>query len=153
MREARLMASWVLALFLTAMFLWIADATLFPATESRNVVFRILAEKSGIALWEPTGRFIVGCADVLAALLIFIPWTRRIGAIMAALISLGAVAMHLTWLGRELPVQTTTIVATAANAKAGGPPTDGGQLFYLALALLASSVLLAVVHPGRKKDR
>lgn len=151
MRELRLMASWVLALFLTAMFLWIADLTLFPPTESKNVVFKILAEKSGIALWEPTGRFVVGCADALAALLIFVPWTRRIGAVLAALISAGAVAMHLTWLGRELPVERAQGLPTATQLKNAITGTDGGQLFYLALALLAAAVLLIVIHPGKSR--
>lgn len=151
MRELRSMASWVLALFLTAMFLWIAVLTLAPYPESKNVVFTTLAEKSGIALWEPTGRFVVGCGDVLAALLIFIPWTRRIGAVLAALISAGAVAMHLTWLGRELPVEKIQGLPTATQIKNAVTGTDGGQLFYLALALLAASVLLIVIHPGKAR--
>ena len=45
MSDARMMGSWVLALFLAAMFLWIADQSLFPG-DGQNVVFPMLAEKS-----------------------------------------------------------------------------------------------------------
>jgi len=95
MRDARMMASWVLALFLTAMFLWIADQSLFPA-EGKNVVFPLLAERSEYYLFEPTGRYVVSLLEVLAALLIFIPPTRRIGAMLAILIAAGAVGLHLS---------------------------------------------------------
>ncbi len=139
MRGVRVMASWVLALFLAVMFLLIADQTLFPPSAGKNVVFPLLAEKSGIALWEPTGRFVTGLLDVLAALLLLVWWTRRIGAVLALVISAGAAAAHLIWLGTTIP------------AEFGSTETDGGQLFNLALALLVASVLLAIVHPGRRE--
>lgn len=138
MRGVRLMASWVLALFLAAMFLWIADQTLFPA---RNVIFPLLADYSGISLFEPTGRLATGLVEALAALLVFLPWTRRFGAIFAVLVALGAVAAHLLWLDIKVPVTYPP-----------GTQDDGGQLFYLALGLLALSVLLVFVHPGAAKE-
>lgn len=140
MQGVRLMASWVLALFLGAMFLWIADQTLFPAA-SRNVIFPLLADYSGIPLFEPTGRLATGLVEVLAALLLILPWTRRIGAILGLAVALGAVAAHILWLDIKVPV---TYPPGAAD--------DGGQLFYLALALLAMSLLLAFVHPGANKE-
>lgn len=140
MRGVRVLVSWVLALFLAAMFLLIADTILFPSTEARNVVFPTLAAKSGFPMWEPTGRFLTGLGHVLAALLMLIPWTRRFGGLLAMLIGLGAVAMHLTWLGVEVPTEL------------GGTTTDSGEYFTLALGLLASAVVLVVVHPGRRKQ-
>jgi uncharacterized membrane protein YphA (DoxX/SURF4 family) len=142
MREARTMASWVLALFLAAMFLWIADQSLFPA-EGKNVVFPLLAERSEYYLFEPTGRYVVSLLEVLAALLILIPPTRRIGALLAILIAAGAVGLHLSpWLGTEIPA--------SSDALAGAPgATDGGQLFYLSIGLLVASLLLFFIHPGR----
>ncbi|MBI1339241.1 hypothetical protein GC169_03385 [bacterium] len=140
MRGVRITVSWVLALFLAGMFLLIANETLFPATASRNIVFPTIAQASGVAYWEPTGRYLTGLADILAAFLILLPWTRRIGALLALAISVGAVAMHLTWLGTDIPVEF------------GQAETDNGQLFTLALGLLASSVLLVIVHPGRAKS-
>jgi len=137
MRDARMMGSWVLALFLAVMFVWIADLSLFPASEARNVVFPLLAEKSDIWLWEPTGRYVTGLAEVLAALLLVIPFTRRIGAILGFLIAGGAVAAQIVWLGMAVPVEQ------------GSKTTDGGQLFYLALALAVASLLLIFIHPGK----
>jgi hypothetical protein len=139
MRQARFVVSWMLALFLAVMFLWIADLTLFPPSPAQNVVFPALVEYSGFAWWEPTGRFAVGVVEVLAALLLLLPLTRRMGAILALLIALGAVAVHVLWLGVELPVE------------AGSTDTDGGQLFYLAAGLAAASAILAFVHPGREE--
>lgn len=140
MREFRWMLSWVLALFLAAMFLWIADLSLFPPDPSKNVVFPLLAEYSGLALFEPAGRLAVGLLHVLVALLLLLPWTRRFGAILAVLTAAGAVASHVLWLGVEVPVA------------AGAAETDGGQLLYLALALAGAALLLVFVHPGRPKS-
>jgi uncharacterized membrane protein YphA (DoxX/SURF4 family) len=142
MRDARVIASWALALFLAAMLLWIADQSLFP-NEGRNVVFPTLAEKSGYYLLEPTGRYIVSLLEVLAALLMILPWTRRIGAGVAVLVTAAAVGAHLTpWLGIQIPIATPA-------AEGAAPPTDGGQLFYLSLGLLVASLVLFFVHPGR----
>jgi hypothetical protein len=142
------MGSWVLALFLAAMFLWIADQSLFPG-EGRNVVFPTLAEKSGYYLFEPTGRYVVSLLEVLAAILIIVPWTRRIGAALAILISAGVVGAHLTpWLGIQVPLSTTP----AAEGAAAAATTDGGQLFYLSLGLLVASLVLFFVHPGKSGD-
>src|SRR5690349_9778163 len=105
MRDARMLASWVLALFLAVMLLWIADQSLFPSSPAKNVVFPLLREKSGIYLWEPTGRYVMGLAHVLAALLLVIPWTRRMGAILALLISAGAIGAQLVWLGMAIPTE------------------------------------------------
>lgn len=140
MRSARMMMSWVLALFLAVMYLWIADLTLFPVEPSKNVVFPSLAAESGFALWEPTGRLVVGALDVLAAVLLILPFTRRLGAVLALLIALGAVAVHVLWLGLSVPMEI------------GSTETDGGQLFYLALAMAAAAGLLIFVHPGAGGD-
>jgi len=139
MREARGILSWVLALFLAAMFLWIADLSLFPATAGKNVIFPMLAEKSEYYLFEPTGRYVVGLLHVVTALLLIVPWSRRIGAILAFLIAVGAIAAQLTWIGMSLPTEV------------GAKTTDGGQLFYLTVGLAVAALVLAMIHPG--KDR
>jgi hypothetical protein len=141
MRGVRLMASWVLALFLAVMFLWIGDQTLFPPSPGKNVVFPMLAEASGIYLWEPTGRLVVGVLDVLAAILLILPWPRRIGAALALAIAGGAIASHLLWLGTAIPTEF------------GSTETDGGQLFNLALALAVAALILVFVHPGKEKTK
>lgn len=141
MRDARMMLSWVLALFLALMFLWIADQSLFPPSAAKNVVFPMLREKSGISLFEPTGRYVVGLTHVIAALLLIVPWTRRLGAILALLIAAGAVGAQLLWIGMAVPTEV------------GAKTTDGGQLFYLTLALAVAALVLVVVHPGGSGDK
>ena len=86
MREARTLGSWVIALFLRG------DAALggrrdarAASRQRRTISSRCSAEASGIAYFEPTGRFAFGVLEVLAALLIFVPVTRRFGAILGLL--------------------------------------------------------------------
>lgn len=151
MRAMRQLGSWGLALFLIFMFV---QATIHPLPNppagsvklfdpaGQNIVFATLAQNTGIALFEPTGRVVVAIGELLAAILLLLPFTRRTGAVLSFLILAGAVAFHMMpeILGREVPL--------ALSPNAG---TDGGQLFALAIAMLAASLLLMVVHPGRAK--
>lgn len=150
MRAMRHLGSWGLALFLIFMFV---QATIHPLPNppagsvklfdpaGQNIVFATLAQNTGIDLFEPTGRVVVALGELLAAFLLLLPFTRRIGAILSFLILAGAVALHLMpdALGREVPISLSS-----------GAATDGGQLFALAIAMLAASMLLVVVHPGRE---
>lgn len=152
MTAMRHLGSWALALFLIFMFL---QATIHPLPNppegsvklfdpaGQNIVFATLAAKTQIALFEPTGRVVVALAELLAAILLFLPFTRRLGALLSFLVLAGAVSLHLMpdILGREVPL---SLVPDA--------PTDGGQLFALAIAMLAASMLLMVVHPRRRKS-
>ena len=128
--------SWFLALFLCCMFVWFADQTLFPVAPGKNVFFPLLAEASGLAYFEPTGRAIAGILQGLCALFILIPWTRRFGAGLGALITAGAISAHLLFLGQALPVSADSV------------ERDGGQVFYLSLGLLAACLCLLFVHPA-----
>jgi len=141
MRGVRLMASWVLALFLAAMFLLIADRTLFGGARGGQAVFSVLRDASGFSLFEPTGRLVVGAVEALTALLLLLPWTRRIGAVLGLLIGLGAVAM-----AGQMVMQGIAVPLPDGNAAA--PDT----LLYLALGLGAISLVLAFVHPGARKE-
>lgn len=150
MRVMRDFAGWGLALFLIFMFV---QATIHPLGDPppgqvklydlphQNIVFETMARNTGIALLEPTGRFVVAILELLACLLLLIPMFRRVGAILSAMILGGAVIAHLipSVLGRAVP-----------KSLEAGAATDGGQLFALAIAMLAASVLLIVVHPGRR---
>ena len=149
MRAMRQLGSWGLALFLIFMFL---QATIHPLPNppegsvklfdppGQNIVFATLAANTQIALFEPTGRILVAIAELFAAFLLFLPMTRRSGAILSFLVLAGAVTLHLMpdMLGREIPLSLN------------GSETDGGALFALAVAMLAASILLYVVHPAKK---
>lgn len=137
----RMLGSWILALFVAAMFMLIANEILFPDSPEENVVFPLLVEYSGMTLWEPTGRFLVGVAHPVAALLLFIPWTRRLGGILAIVLCVGALAAHGLWLGMELPVRLDSLEGE----------TDGGVLFYLAISLFVASIALMIIHPRKHR--
>jgi len=151
MTVLRHLASWALALFLAFMFL---QSSLHPLPDppegsvklfdlpGQNIVFSVMAEKTGISLIEPTGRMIVGCLELLAAILLFLPWTRRKGAYLSLLILIGAVSVHLNpdILGQNVPVSLSS----------GSSQTDGGQLFALSIAMLTASMLLCIIQPARK---
>ncbi len=151
MTTVRHVLSWGLALFLIAMFL---QATIHPLpgppdgmvkfwdAPGENIVFQTLAERSRYPIFEPTGRVVVGLAELLAAFLLFLPFSRRLGAFLSFVILAGAIGFHLSpWLGREVP----------ASLAPGETATDGGALFMLAVAMLVASLLIVVVHPSRAK--
>ncbi|HPF24131.1 MAG: hypothetical protein R3C08_06230 [Hyphomonas sp.] len=149
MRIFRHLISWALALFLIAMFIQANIAPLPDPPEGavklfdapgHNIVFQTIAERSGVSLFEPAGRFVIGITELIAALLLLFPYSRRVGAAIAALVSGMAIGFHLSpWLGREIPVSLDP-----ANTQ-----TDGGLLFMLAIVMLVASLLVMVVHPGR----
>lgn len=142
----RLLASWVLAFALAAFFLHITFHPLANPTPGyvkffdapgENLPFSILAERSGITLFEPAGRFVTGILEVITAILIILPFSRRFAAGLAVLLTGAAVILHLTpWLGREIALPE------------GG--TDGGAHFLIYVIFLALSLLLLVVHPGER---
>ena len=71
---------------------------------------------------EPYGRITVGVAELIASLLLLVPKSRSLGALMGIGLMLGAIAGHLTKLGIEVM-------------------NDGGYLFALSLVVLVSCVL------------
>jgi len=76
---------------------------------------------------EPWGRIGTGVMELIASVLILLPGTVIIGAILAIGIMAGAVVSHLFILG--ISVQN-----------------DGGQLFIYALIVLISSIILFWMH-------
>ncbi len=76
---------------------------------------------------EPWGRIGTGVAELIASLLLLVPATVAVGAVMALGLMFGAVATHLFILGVEVQ-------------------GDGGQLFVYALIVLTSSLILLFLH-------
>jgi uncharacterized membrane protein YphA (DoxX/SURF4 family) len=95
----------------------------FTAAEESVYIFSTLG-------MEPWGRIGTGIMELAASLLILIPATTLIGAILAFGVMSGAILSHLFVLGIEVR-------------------GDGGQLFVYALLVLASSFLLLIMN--RKK--
>ncbi|TAH09835.1 MAG: DoxX family protein [Sphingobacteriia bacterium] len=76
---------------------------------------------------EPYGRIGSGIGELIASILILIPSTTAIGALLAVGIMSGAIMSHLTKLG--IVIQN-----------------DGGQLFVYALLVFISSAILVILH-------
>ena len=69
-----------------------------------NPIFSIIAERSGISLFEPLIRMLTGVAEIGTAILILIPRTRMLGAFAGLGVLVGAIGFHLSpWLGINVP--------------------------------------------------
>lgn len=79
---------------------------------------------------EPFGRIGIGILELIATILILIPKTIWIGALLTFGVISGAIIMHLTQLGIEIN-------------------NDGGQLFYMAIIVFILSSL--ILWSQRKK--
>jgi hypothetical protein len=92
----------------------------FSAAEESVYLFRQLG-------LEPWGRLGTGVAELVAVVLLLVPRTVTLGALLALGIISGAIASHLTRLG--LVVRD-----------------DGGLLFALALTVFAASAAILVLR-------
>ena len=81
---------------------------------------------------EPWGRYAAGLFELVVAILILIPKTRRLGALGAMLTMLGAIAAHIFILG-----------ITVQN--------DKGLLFALACITLACAISVLIMRTIRKR--
>ena len=84
MRIFRHLISWALALFLVAMFIQSTIAPLPDPPEGsvklfdapgQNIVFQTIAERSGVSLFEPAGRFVIAIIELVAAFFLLLPWS------------------------------------------------------------------------------
>lgn len=78
---------------------------------------------------EPFGRYASGLAELFASILLLVPRTTWLGAIIALGVMAGAILSHLTILGIEVQ-------------------GDGGTLFIMALIVAVSSAILLWVNRG-----
>ena len=99
----------------------------FTGSEESVFIFSTLRAWSGIGLFEPAGRWIIGLCELIASILLFLPRTRIFGAALAIGIMTGAISFHLfTPLGVEIL-------------------GDGGELFILACGVWISGwIILAL---------
>jgi putative oxidoreductase len=76
---------------------------------------------------EPWGRYGSGVIELIAAVLLLMPGTIAIGALLALGVGVGAVFSHLTLLGIDVK-------------------GDGGLLFGLACVVLTGSAVVLAIH-------
>jgi uncharacterized membrane protein YphA (DoxX/SURF4 family) len=111
--------SWILRIAVAVILLQTLFFKFTGAAESRFIF-----ETLGL---EPWGRIGSGTVELIAAVLLLIPATRVLGALLALVVIAGAIFSHLTKLG---------IVVQG----------DGGLLFGLAIAVFLCSAALIVLH-------
>jgi hypothetical protein len=99
----------------------------FTGAEESVYIFSTLGRFLGLAGVEPWGRIGSGIIELIASLLLMVPATVSIGALVAMGVMSGAIVSHLVVLGIEVK-------------------GDGGLLFGLALAAFAGSVLVLVLR-------
>ena len=103
---------------------------------AENIVFAQIAEKSGIALFEPAVRTLVGVAELAVAALLVLPRTRALGVLGAAATIGGAILFHLSpWLGISVVLEK------------GAEPSPA--LFFMAVG---SFVLTGVTYLFNKRS-
>lgn len=112
----------VLAILLALGFIFFG-AQKFGAT---NPIFSIIAERSGLSFFEPGVRMMTGVAEIITALLLLVPATRRLGSLAAVALLAGAIGFHLSpWLGISVPGM-------------------GHMLFIIAVTMMVLALALAV---------
>lgn len=123
---ARRITLWALSSYIAIVFVQSLFFK-FTGSEESIFIFSTLRAWSGIGLFEPAGRWIIGTCELIASTLLFLPRTRIFGAAMAIGIMTGAISFHLfTPLGVEIL-------------------GDGGELFILACGVWISGwIILAL---------
>jgi hypothetical protein len=96
--------------------------------------FKFTAAKESVYIFstlgmEPWGRIGSGMAELIASVLLLLPSTVAVGAVLSLSVISGAIFFHLTKLGITLPAVD-----------------DHGELFALALVVFACSATLLVMH-------
>ena len=117
---------WALSAYIAVVFVQSLFFKFTGAPES-IYIFSTLRDWSGIALFEPAGRWIIGLCELTASVLLFVPRTRIFGAALAIGIMSGAIFLHLF-----SPIGVVIL-------------GDGGELFTLACGVWISGwVILAL---------
>jgi hypothetical protein len=124
--KAKTILLWALSAYIAVVFVQSLFFKFTGAPES-IYIFSTLREWSGIALFEPAGRWIIGLCELTASILLFMPRTRIFGATLAIGIMTGAIFFHLF-----SPIGVVIL-------------GDGGELFTLACGVWISGwIILAL---------
>ena len=116
--------SWVLQLIVAAILFQTLFFKFTGATESVYIFTKL-----GL---EPWGRIGSGVVELIATILLLIPSTVSLGALLSLGVISGAIMSHLTKLG---------IVVINSDGT-----SDGGLLFILALVVFVGSAIILFIH-------
>jgi uncharacterized membrane protein YphA (DoxX/SURF4 family) len=117
--KVRAILLWALSAYIAAVFVQSLFFKFTGAPES-IYIFSTLRDWSGIGLFEPAGRRIIGLSELTASILLFAPRARIFGAALAIGIMTGAIFLHLF-----SPIGIVIL-------------GDGGELFTLACGVWIS---------------
>lgn len=127
---------WVLIAWIAFVFLS-SDIFKFLSLPESVALFTYIASETGVSLFEPYGRFLIGIAEVTAVVLLVLPGRRLLGALLSAVLMTGAILTHLLFIG--------VVVVNDA-----GQTIDDGTLFVMAVGVLVASLILIWLE--RQKD-
>lgn len=110
----------------------IALRLLAAALMLQTLYFKFTAQPESVYIFsevgmEPWGRIGTGVAELVASILLLVPRTIALGALMATGIMSGAIVTHVFVLGIEVQ-------------------GDGGLLFSYAVTILIASLILLVMY-------
>ncbi|MEZ5057364.1 MAG: DoxX family protein [Saprospiraceae bacterium] len=120
--KAKILVSWAMRIIAAGILL---QTLYFKFTGAPESVY--IFETVGM---EPYGRIGSGIMELIAAILLLVPRTAWLGAVLGIGVISGAIFFHLTKLGIEVQ-------------------GDGGLLFYLAVVVLICCLVTLYIH---KKD-
>ena len=129
----RTVSLWALSAYIAVVFVQSLFFKFTGAPES-IYIFSTLRDWSGIALFEPAGRWIIGLCELTASILLFVPRTRIFGAALAIGIMTGAIFFHLF-----SPIGVVIL-------------GDGGELFTLACGVWISGWIILALSLGEIRD-
>lgn len=121
---------WALSLYIAYIFIFYLQYK-FTGHEGSRYVFIILTDWLGFSGYEAWMRIGVGAAELVAAILLFVPGTQIVGAALAVGIMTGAIFFHLV---SPLGID---------------PYHDGGVLFKEACAVWSSGALILAIRRDR----
>lgn len=121
--KGRTILVWALSAYIAVVFVQSLFFKFTSAPES-IYIFSTLRDWSGIALFEPAGRWIIGLSELTASILLFVPRARIFGAALAIGIMTGAIFFHLF-----SPIGVVIL-------------GDGGELFTLACGVWLSGWII-----------
>ena len=98
----------------------------------QTLYFKFTAQPESVELFsklgvEPWGRIGTGIIELVASILLLIPSTVFIGALLGIGLMSGAILAHITVIGIE-------------------SKGDGGQLFMLAITVLISCIIISLLY-------
>jgi len=98
----------------------------------QTLYFKFSAHPESVELFtklgvEPWGRIVTGVIELMASVLLLIPATTFIGALLGLGLMAGAILSHITVIG--------------VNSKG-----DGGQLFMLAISVMVCCLVILLLH-------